>query len=75
MPAARVILQVSVGLSPDMLIKDKCRSWSYTSDDYERDREQGMVDLAAICDEATRYARSQMNPRSNNYVRLDWIWL
>ena len=75
MSAARLLLQVTVGLSPTMPTPAKCRQWSYTSDDYERDKGQGMVDLIHLTEQARDYAHSQMDPRTNNYVRLEWTWL
>lgn len=74
MIAAKLLIHVVVGLSPDMPISERCKSWSYTNVDYEKDRRDGAI-FKSMCDEASTYAREQMQPATNNFVRLEWIWL
>ena len=78
MMTAKLMIHVVIGLAPDMPINERCRAWSYTSEDMADDKashEAGLPIFARLCDEATAYARSQMDPYSTNYVRLECVWL
>lgn len=72
--ALKLMIEVTVGLSPTMPIDERCRRWTYTSLDYEADREDAVI-FRRLCDEAMAYAREQMHPAYNNYVRVDWTWV
>ena len=79
--ATKLIIEVAVGLSSDMLIPERCRRWEYTMADYVADKKARATETSApmkfdaLCHEATEYAQENMDPSSFNFVRLDWIWL
>lgn len=73
-----MMIQVQVGLSSELLIPEQCRSWHYTSEDFERDRSRPTGEqstLSELCIEASNHALHHMDPRAFNFVNLQWLWL
>lgn len=69
---------VRSGLFPGHVIEEDCKSWLYTSADFEKDRDtppEEKTIFARYDEEAHDYARSLTDPRRCNYVRCEFVWV
>jgi hypothetical protein len=78
MNACKAILEVNAGVVPGIGIGEYTKCWSYTSDDYEKDRvtpkDQATI-FSRFLDEAHDYAKGLSNPAYVNWVNVHWLWV
>lgn len=83
---ARVMIQVAVGVLPGT--PESTKNFVLTSEEFYRqasddgdttfddgNHAKGMEAMVRVHNEALEYARSQMNPAANNWVKLEWVWM
>lgn len=83
---ARVLIQVDTGILPGT--PESTKQFVLTSEEFYRqasddgdtrfadgDYSKGAEALQRVQEEALEYARSQMRPDVNNWVRMEWMWL
>lgn len=68
--SARCALEVIAGVIPGNAEPEYTKRFVVTSDEYERQPEI----IIDVRDRAFAYAKTIMNPRILNWVRIDWIW-
>lgn len=74
----KAILRVTAGVIPGQPMAEYAKLWSYTSDDYEKDRETPQDQptiFSRYLDEAHDYAKGLSNPAYVNWVRVEWLWI
>ena len=78
MQAAKAFITVTAGVVPWDIMPEHTKSWSYLSDDYEKDKatpqDQPTI-FSKMLDEAHEYAKGLSNPAYVNWVRVDWLWV
>lgn len=72
--------EVFVGVIPGKPEPELTKRWFYTSTDYEIDLARDAADesesnFQRILREAYEYAAKVTDPRYNNWVRVDYLWL
>lgn len=76
--AAKAIISVYAGVIPEIGIAEYTKQWSYTSEDFEKDRntpqDQPTI-FSTRLKEAHDYAMGLSNPAYVNWVRVDWMWI
>jgi hypothetical protein len=76
--AAKAIITVVGGIIPGTEMPEHSKRWSYTSRDYEEDRQVPQdqpTKFSKMLDEAHEYAKGLSNPAYMNWVRVDWFWV
>lgn len=76
--AAKAFFTVTAGIIPGELIREHCRQWPYTSEDYAADAQCAPDELTRFAqrrDEALAYAREAFDPRQLNWVTVEFIWV
>lgn len=75
--ACKMIITVLAGVIPEKPIPEYTGSFSYDSEDYERDRERPphKQKLGYLLSEADEYARMLPFPHELNWVRTEKTWL
>lgn len=75
-PALKGYWQVTAGIMPDRPMHQLTRTWTYTSVDYDEDVKSGETALFDKArDGATDYVKSLQDPRTCNWVKLEWLWV
>ena len=82
---ARCIWEVTAGILPGKAMPEFTERWCVTSETFYREAELSAEDFAKefpdgrstfirFRDEAYEYARNLTDPRSVNWVRVDWVY-
>ncbi len=72
MEAARCAWEVTAGIIPGQPMPEYSRRWGLTSKQWESAGNVALYNSCLVA--AMEYARYLMEPRSLNWVRVDWIW-
>lgn len=72
MEPARCAWEVTAGLIPGQPMPEYTKRWVLTA--YEWKSPRGGDLLLERMGSAMAYAVSMQNPRTRNWVRLDWVW-
>jgi hypothetical protein len=70
--------EVFVGVIPGKAEPELSKQWLYTSTDYEADiakTDDSESNFQRMMREAYEYAAKVTDPRYNNWVRVDYLWL
>lgn len=76
--ALKAVIEVVGGIIPGVEINSVSKSWSYTSDHYEKDiltPPDQLTSFSKMLDEAYVYAKGLSNPAYLNWVKVDWTWM
>jgi hypothetical protein len=78
MTAAKALFEVTAGVLPGFPMPEYTKSWGYTSDEYEQDRQtppEEMTIFATRLNEVHEYAKGLSNPAYLNWVKVEWLWV
>lgn len=81
---AKACFEVTAGIVPGTAMPEHTRRWLLTSETFHSEMEMSDADFKAVRngvstfveyrDAAYEYARTLVNPKALNWVRVDWIW-